>query len=53
MQLTKLIRETRYLDRMGFVIPEVALNVALQESKFLQCTDGLSTMLESYYQVSQ
>lgn len=28
--LIKLIRETRYLDRMGFPIPEIALNVALQ-----------------------
>lgn len=28
--LIKLIRETRYLDRMGFSIPEIALNVALQ-----------------------
>lgn len=28
--LVKLIRETRYLDRMGFQIPETALNVTLQ-----------------------
>ncbi len=28
--LIQLIRETRYLDRMGFHIPEIALNVALQ-----------------------
>jgi hypothetical protein len=28
--LVELIRETRYLDRMGFAIPEIALNVALQ-----------------------
>jgi hypothetical protein len=28
--LIELIRETRYLDRMGFPIPEIALNVALQ-----------------------
>ena len=31
--LMRLIRETRYLDRMGFDIPEVALSVCLQESK--------------------
>lgn len=30
--LIHLIRETRYLDRMGFKIPEVALNVTLQAS---------------------
>jgi len=28
--LIELIRETRYLDRMGLPIPEIALNVALQ-----------------------
>jgi dynein heavy chain len=28
--LVELMRETRYLDRMGFAIPEIALNVALQ-----------------------
>lgn len=28
--LVELMRETRYLDRMGFFIPEIALNVALQ-----------------------
>jgi hypothetical protein len=28
--LIQVIRETRYLDRMGFHIPEIALNVALQ-----------------------
>ena len=30
VDLSHLIRETRYLDRMGFKIPEVALNVTLQ-----------------------
>ncbi len=32
--LVELIRETRYLDRMGFSIPEIALNVALQVRAF-------------------
>ena len=52
MQLSKLIRETRYLDRMGFNIPEIALNVTLQEEKYYSCTDGLANMLEQYYQVT-
>ena len=52
MQLIKLIRETRYLDRMGFNIPEIALNVTLQEEKYYSCTDGLANMLEQYYQVT-
>lgn len=51
MQLTHIIRETRYLDRMTFTIPEVALNVTLQEDRYLQCVDGLTDMLERYYKV--
>lgn len=35
--LTRLIRETRYLDRMGFTIPDTALNVTLQEEKYHGC----------------
>ncbi|GMH41526.1 hypothetical protein BSKO_09436 [Bryopsis sp. KO-2023] len=49
--LTQLIRETRYLDRMGFTIPDIALNVTLQEDKYHQCVEGLNRMLENYYQV--
>ena len=51
MQLTHIIRETRYLDRMTFTIPECALNVTLQEDRYLQCVDGLTDMLERYYKV--
>ena len=35
--LIELIRETRYLDRMGFHIPEIALNVALQVGAVRTC----------------
>lgn len=52
MQLTHIIRETRYLDRMTFTIPEFALNVTLQEDRYLQCVDGLTDMLERYYKVT-
>ncbi|PNH08033.1 Dynein-1-alpha heavy chain, flagellar inner arm I1 complex [Tetrabaena socialis] len=48
--LVRLIRETRYLDRMGFPIPEIALNVALQEDKFLLWLEGLNSMLAKYYE---
>lgn len=51
MQLTHIIRETRYLDRMTFTIPEYALNVTLQEDRYLQCVDGLTDMLERYCKV--
>jgi dynein heavy chain len=29
-ELWEIIKETKYLDRIGFKLPEVALNVALQ-----------------------
>lgn len=37
---------------MTFTIPEFALNVTLQEDRYLQCVDGLTDMLERYYKVS-
>ena len=42
-KLTMLIRESKYLDRMGFEIPETALNVTLQESKYV----GLVALVSS------
>ena len=31
--LTIIIQESKYLDRLGFEVPEIALNITLQESK--------------------
>jgi hypothetical protein len=50
-ELSMLIRETKYLDRMGFTIPEIALNVALQQEKYHQWVEGLTNTLDHYYQV--
>lgn len=49
--LSTLIRETRYLDRMGFDIPAAALNVTLQERKYHECVEGLRSMLGKYKNV--
>ena len=49
--LLLVIRETRYLDRMGFRIPEIALNVALQDDKFNSWLEGLNVMLDRFYEV--
>ena len=49
--LTALIRETRYLDRMGFTIPETALNVTLQEDKYHTYVESLRGMLDHYHSV--
>lgn len=35
-ELSAIIKESRYLDRMGFSIPEAALNVALQVYKLFE-----------------
>lgn len=42
--LVKLMRETRYLDRMGFDIPEIALNVTLQEESYSKCVEFFCLM---------
>ncbi len=51
--LVQIIRETRYLDRMGFSIPEIALNIALQEAKYHQWLEGLNMMLQRFYEVGR
>lgn len=45
------VREARYLDRLGFAVPEVALHAALQASHFRAAVEGLTNMLASYYKV--
>ena len=50
-QLVILIREAKYLDRMGFAVPETALNVTLQEDKYKQYVENLNAMLSSYFSV--
>ena len=47
-QLVVLIRESKYLDRMGFAVPETALNVTLQEDKYHQYVESLNAMLAAY-----
>ena len=49
--LRRLISETRYLDRMGFTIPETALNIALQEEKYHTYVEGINAMLKAYTQI--
>ena len=47
-ELKSLIRETKYLDRMGFKVPEAALNVALQESAYHGHVQQLKIVLKMY-----
>ena len=47
--LGEIINETKYLEQLGFNIPEYARNVALQEDKYTHYVDGLKLMLERYH----
>jgi|MDSW01.2.fsa_nt_gb dynein heavy chain len=47
-ELVVLIRESKYLDRMGFAVPETALNVTLQEDKYHSFVESLNAMLGAY-----
>ena len=46
--LRMIIKESRYLDKLGFRIPESALNVTLQEGKYLEISRSLNAQLHSY-----
>ena len=47
-EIREIIKETKHLDKMGFQVPESALNVALQENKYYSYVENLNTMLTSY-----
>ncbi|EDO35852.1 predicted protein [Nematostella vectensis] len=51
-ELAEIITETKYLEQLGFQVPELARNVALQEEKYLKYVDGLKLMLERYHTVT-
>jgi hypothetical protein len=48
--LLRLIREAKYLDQLGFSVPEVVVNTALQERRLRQHIEELSGMVAHYYQ---
>uniref|UniRef100_K7FM63 Dynein axonemal heavy chain 10 n=1 Tax=Pelodiscus sinensis TaxID=13735 RepID=K7FM63_PELSI len=52
-KLQEVINETKYMEQLGFPIPEIARNVALQEDKFLRYTDGMKQMLEHYHKLME
>ena len=49
--LLTVIREARYLDRMGFAVPEKAMNIALQEENMLKYCQLLASMLNKYHEL--
>ena len=47
-ELKMIIRESRYLDKMGFRIPENALNITLQDNKYYTISRTLNEKLFEY-----
>ena len=47
-ELALIIKEAKYLDRLGFSMPETALQIALQEDKFHAYQRDLSLKLSQY-----
>jgi dynein heavy chain len=47
-ELKMIIKESRYLDKLGFRIPEQALNVTLQEKKYQDIIRSLNEKLHEY-----
>ncbi|XP_076854099.1 dynein axonemal heavy chain 10 [Brachyhypopomus gauderio] len=48
-ELKEVISETKYLEQLGYSVPELARNVALQEDRFLRYVDGLKTVVNRYH----
>ena len=49
-ELVALVQEAKALDRMGFPVPESALNIALQENKFSRFSQDLNQVIKRYLQ---
>ena len=47
-ELTEIILETKYMEQLGFPVPELARSVALQEEKFTNYQDGIKKCLQRY-----
>lgn len=50
-EITEIVTETKMMENLGFSVPEIARNVALQEDKYIQYVDGLKRMLKRYHDV--
>ncbi|KAL5017096.1 hypothetical protein ScPMuIL_006685 [Solemya velum] len=48
-QLGEIINETKYIEQLGFPVPELARNVALQDEKYISYVNGLKHMLARYH----
>ncbi|NXX13494.1 DYH10 protein, partial [Podargus strigoides] len=49
--LQEVIIETKYMEQLGFPVPEIARCVALQEDKYLRYANILENMLDRYHKL--
>ena len=47
-ELKVIIREAKYLDRIGKEIPQTIINIALQEKDYFRYCDKLNQLLREY-----
>jgi hypothetical protein len=47
-ELKVIIREAKFLDRIGKLIPPTIINIALQEKDYMQYIDKLNLLLRNY-----
>nr|XP_026696380.1 dynein heavy chain 10, axonemal isoform X1 [Ciona intestinalis]XP_026696381.1 dynein heavy chain 10, axonemal isoform X2 [Ciona intestinalis] len=48
-ELQEITTETKYMEQLGFLVPDLARNVALQEDKYFSYISGLTHMLNRYH----
>ncbi|KAM4616801.1 dynein axonemal heavy chain 10 [Polymixia lowei] len=48
-ELKEMVSEIKYIEQLGYSVPELARNVALQEDKFLRHVDGLKNLVNHYH----
>ena len=51
VELAEVILETKYLEKLGYAVPDMARGVALQEEKFSSYQNSLTTCLQRYHSV--
>ena len=50
-ELVEMIAEAKYLEKLGYLIPELAHSVALQEEKYISYQETLHQCLQRYHSV--
>lgn len=49
--LKEIIAEAKYLEKLGYPIPELVRSVALQDEKYVTYCDAIDQCLERYHSV--